>query len=79
MKKPAWYRRLPHVWQECVDQSLHFTAGLVLGFASPILSIVVEIIREWWQNYGDKENDAMDMLTDITVWTLGAVAASLVF
>ncbi len=45
----------------------------------PLLSVVVCLAREWFQNFGDDDNDAIDMLTDITSWTLGAIVASLVF
>lgn len=74
-----WYEELPKVWQEVIDQTLHFGLGLVVGGFSPLLSIVVCLAREWFQNYGDDDNDAIDMLTDITSWTLGAIVASLVF
>lgn len=77
--KPQWYEDLPHVWQEVVDQAAHFGLGFVVGALSPLLSVVVCLAREWFQNFGDDNNDAIDMLADITSWTLGAIVASLVF
>lgn len=77
--KPQWYQDLPHVWQDVVDQVAHFALGFAIGGFSPLFSISVCLGREWFQNYGDDDNDAIDMLTDITSWTLGAIVASLVF
>lgn len=77
--KPGWYDRLPHWGQDLVDQSLHALIGFGIGAFSPLLSIAVCLAREWLQNYGDLDNDAIDMLTDIIFWTLGAVVASVVF
>ena len=78
--KPAWYAKLPHWGQEAIDQGLHFTAGfLISAVAGPIVSIVVACIRELVQNWGDDNNDYLDMMIDMLVWTLGAIAASLVF
>lgn len=79
VNKPGWYKNLPHFWQEVVDQTLHFILGFVIGALSPLGSIAVCLGREWWQNYGDADNDAIDMLEDISVWTLGAIVASLLF
>lgn len=78
--KPQWYEDLPHVWQEVVDQVLHFTAGfLISAFTGPFFSFGFAIGREIVQNWGDKDNDYLDMATDVLVWTLGAIVASLVF
>lgn len=79
MKKPQWYKNLDHQWQECIDQLLHFIAGFCLGYFSPMMSVAVAIGREAWQNWGDTNNDTEDMLTDLTVWWIGAMTASLVF
>lgn len=76
--KPRWYRELPKLWQEVVDQFLHFVAGAAIGYFSPMLSVGAALLREWWQNRGDTDNDAMDMHMDLTVWWLGAVVMSLV-
>lgn len=77
--KFQWYEDLPHVWQEVVDQAAHFTLGFGIGAFNPLFSISVCLGREWFQNYGDDDNDAIDMLIDIIFWTLGAIVASLVF
>lgn len=77
--KILWYEELPKVWQEIVDQTLHFTAGFLLGAINPWLSVGVAVLREIIQNWGDADNDYFDMAIDVLVWTLGAVAASLVF
>lgn len=74
-----WYESLPHFWQEVVDQLIHFLLGFAIGALSPMLSVAICLGREWLQNVGDDDNDAMDMLEDISVWTLGAIVASLVF
>lgn len=74
-----WYDDLPRVWQEVVDQSLHFGLGFILGAFSPVFSVLVGIGREIVQNWGDEDNDYTDMAIDVFVWTLGAVAASSVF
>ncbi len=74
-----WYDDLPKVWQEVVDQAIHFGLGFLLGCFSPITSITVAVVYEAFQNWGDENNDYLDMATDLLVWTLGAVAASLVF
>lgn len=77
--KFQWYEDLPKFWQEGVDQALHFTAGFALGCLSPLFSVGFAIGREIAQNWGDKDNDYLDMALDLLVWTLGAVVASLVF
>lgn len=77
--KLQWYEDLPHVWQEVVDQALHFAAGFLIGAINPWLSIGAAVLREIIQNWGDEDNNYLDMAVDILVWTLGAVAASLVF
>jgi hypothetical protein len=74
-----WYDDLPHVWQEVIDQTLHFGAGFLIGCFSPILSIVVAVAYEAVQNWGDEDNNYLDLATDLLVWTLGAVVASLAF
>lgn len=76
--KFAWYENLPKLWQEVVDQVLHFALGGLIALASPMLSVGVALTREWWQNRGDTDNDAMDMHRDLAVWYLGALAMSLV-
>ena len=48
-------------------------AGWFAGFLEP------DFAREIIQNWGDEDNDYLDMATDLLVWTLGATAASLVF
>lgn len=78
MTKPQWYKDLPHIWQEVVDQMLHFISGAAIGYFSPLFSVAVALFREWWQNRGDTDNDAMDMHRDLTVWYLGALVMSLV-
>ena len=75
-----WYDDLPKIAQEAIDQTLHFTAGFAISaLAGPIVSIAVALIRELVQNWGDADNDYLDMAIDVLVWGLGAALASLVF
>ena len=75
-----WYDDLPKVAQEAIDQTLHFGTGFAISaLAGPIVSIVVALIRELVQNWGDADNDYIDMAIDVLVWGLGAALASLVF
>ena len=75
-----WYDDLPDIAQEAVDQTLHFVAGFAFSaLGGPIVSVVVVLIRELVQNWGDSDNDYLDMTIDILVWGLGAALASLVF
>lgn len=74
-----WYDDLPKVWQEVVDQAIPFSLGFLIGAFSPVVSIVVAVVYEAFQNWGDGDNDYLDMATDLSVWTLGAIAASLAF
>ncbi len=75
-----WYDDLPKLAQEAIDQTLHFGAGFAISaLAGPIVSIVVALIRELVQNWGDRDNDYLDMAIDVLVWGLGAALASLVF
>lgn len=70
--KPQWYEDLPRAWQEVVDQTLHFVAGfLISALTNPAISIGVAWIRELIQNWGDEDNDYLDLATDLLVWTLG--------
>ena len=45
-----WYDDLPKVWQEVVDQAIHFGLGFLIGCFSPVLSVLVAIAREIVQN-----------------------------
>lgn len=88
MTKPRWYRNLSNEWQEVVDQAFHFGLGFVLStplalfdldLVGILVSVGVAIVREVIQNWGDDDNNYVDMATDLTSWAIGAIAASLVF
>lgn len=75
-----WYEDLSEDMQEVVDQALHFGIGFLISvLAGPVVSVAGGALRELVQNWGDEDNNYWDMALDLFVWSLGAVAASLVF
>lgn len=72
---------LPKWAQKTLEQVAHFAAGFLISAVtgSPIFSVAIGVAREVFQNWGDKDNDYLDMATDLWVWTIGAVLASAVF
>lgn len=77
--KPGWYKDLPHWGQEVVDQTLHFILGFSIAAVAGLgFSIGMAVLRETVQNWGDDNNDYLDMMIDLLFWTIGAVVASAV-
>lgn len=75
------FDELPKWAQKTLEQVAHFGVGFLISAVtgSYVVSVLIAIVREVVQNWGDEDNDYLDMTVDLLVWTIGAVLASVVF